>query len=156
MGIENYVAEVLPEEKAAWVARLQAQGRFVCFVGDGINDAIALKQAQTSISLRGAATAATDTAQIILTDESLVQLDQAFALARRFNQNMRNSYITTFGPGLLCLGGIFFFKFKLLSAMVCYNASLVAGLGNAILPALSSESYKPNGHEPFAQSRQIT
>ena len=156
LGIENYVAEVLPEEKAAWVARLQAQGRFVCFVGDGINDAIALKQAQTSISLRGAATAATDTAQIVLTDESLVQLDQAFALARRFKKNMRNSYITTFGPGLLCLGGIFFFKFKLLSAMVCYNASLVAGLGNAILPALSSENYKPNGHEPFAQSRQIT
>lgn len=155
LGIENYVAEVLPEEKAAWVARLQAQGRFVCFVGDGINDAIALKQAQTSISLRGAATAATDTAQIVLTDESLVQLDKAFALARRFDRNMRNSYITTFGPGLLCLGGIFFFKFQLLSAMVCYNASLVAGLGNALLPALSRETDKPTGREPFEQIRQI-
>ncbi len=139
LGIENYVAEVLPEEKAAWVARLQAQGRVVCFVGDGINDAIALKQAHTSISLRGASTAATDTAQIVLTDESLAQLDQVFTLAKRFSNNMRNSYITTFGPGLLCLGGIFFFRFQILSAMICYNASLVAGLGNALLPALRRE-----------------
>lgn len=152
LGIENYVAEVLPEEKAAWVARLQAQGRFVCFVGDGINDSIALKQAQASISLRGAATVATDTAQIVLTDENLAQLDQAFTLAQHFNKNIRNSYITTFGPGLLCLGGIFFFRFKLLSAMVCYNASLVAGLGNALMPVLRRESQKLGTGEVLAQS----
>jgi len=144
LGIDNVVAEVLPEEKARWVQQLQAEGRVVCFVGDGINDAIALKQAHTSISLRGASTAATDTAQIILTDESLAQLDQVFALAQRFRNNMRNSYITTFGPGVLCLGGIFLFKFQLLSAMICYNASLVAGLGNALLPILNNE-LKPPG-----------
>lgn len=140
LGIEHFVAEVLPEEKAEWVKALQAEGRVVCFVGDGLNDAIALKQAHTSISLRGASTAATDTAQIILTDESLIQLDQVFTLAQRFNKNMRNNYITTFGPGLLCLGGIFFFNLQLLSAMVCYNASLVAGLGNALLPVLNSDA----------------
>lgn len=143
LAIDNYVAEVLPEEKAEWVQRLQAEGCFVCMVGDGINDAIALKQAHTSISLRGASTAATDTAQIILTDESLAQLDYAFALAEGFNRNMRNSYITTFGPGVLCLGGIFFYNFELLSAMVCYNISLVAGLGNALLPALNRDVSKP-------------
>lgn len=153
LGIANYVAEVLPEEKAAWVARLQAQGRVVCFVGDGINDAIALKQAHTSISLRGASTAATDTAQIVLTDESLAQLDQVFTLAKRFSTNMRNSYITTFGPGLLCLGGIFFFRFQILSAMICYNASLVAGLGNALLPALRRER-QPAALEDTIQQNQ--
>lgn len=140
LGIDNFVAEVLPEEKAQWVKELQAEGRIVCFVGDGLNDAIALKQAHTSISLRGASTAATDTAQIILTDESLIQLDQVFTLAQRFNKNMRNNYITTFGPGLLCLGGIFFFNLQLLSAMVCYNASLIAGLGNALLPTLNRDT----------------
>ncbi|MCB0062482.1 MAG: heavy metal translocating P-type ATPase, partial [Caldilineaceae bacterium] len=146
LEIDNFAAEVLPEEKAQWVQQLQAEGRVVCFVGDGLNDAIALKQAHTSISLRGASTAATDTAQIILTDESLHQLDQVFALAQRFNTNMRNNYITTFGPGLLCLGGIFFFNFQILSAMICYNASLVAGLGNAILPTLNSEANPSNSH----------
>lgn len=136
LGIEDYFAEVLPATKAQLVARLQAEGRVVCFVGDGINDAIALKQAHTSISVRGASTAATDTAQIILTDESLAQLDNVFAVAQRFADNQQISYITTFGPGLLCLGGIYFFNFQILSALVCYNASLVAGLTNALLPTL--------------------
>jgi P-type E1-E2 ATPase len=139
LGIDHYFAEVLPEEKAKIVARLQAEGRFVCFVGDGINDAIALKQAHTSISLRGASTAATDTAQIILTDESLQQLDTVFDLAQRFAANQTAGYLTTFGPGLLCLGGIFFLKFKILSALICYNISLVAGLTNALLPTLQQE-----------------
>ncbi len=146
LGIDNFVAEVLPEEKAAWVKQLQSEGRAVCFVGDGINDAIALKQAHTSISLRGASNAATDTAQIILTNENLAQLDQVFTLAQRFNTNLRNSYITTFGPGLFCLGGIFFFKFQILSAMICYNASLVAGLGNALLPAWNRDSVLPDAN----------
>jgi len=132
LGIEHYFAEVLPEQKAQIVAQLQAEGRAVCFVGDGINDAIALKQAHTSISLRGASTAATDTAQMILTDESIQQLDTVFDLAHRFAANQRIGYLTTFGPGVLCLGGIFFFKFQILSAMICYNISLVAGLTNAL------------------------
>jgi len=50
----------------------------VCYVGDGINDAIALKQANVSVSLRGASTAATDTAQVILRHEKLAQLIQLF------------------------------------------------------------------------------
>ena len=139
LGIDHYFAEVLPEAKAQLVARLQAEGRFVCFVGDGINDAIALKKAHTSISLRGASTAATDTAQIVLTDESLEQLAHVFEMAQRFHDNQRISYITTFGPGLFCLGGIFFFNFQILSALICYNVSLVAGLTNALLPILRRE-----------------
>ena len=139
LGIDAYFAEVLPEEKAQIVARLQAEGRFVCFVGDGINDAIALKQAHASISLRGASTAATDTAQIVLTDESIQQLDTVFNLAQRFAFQQQIGYLTTFGPGLLCLGGIFFFKFQILSAMICYNVSLVAGLTNALFPTRQEE-----------------
>jgi len=47
------------------VAKLQAEGRTACFVGDGINDSIALKKADVSISLRGASSLATDTAQVV-------------------------------------------------------------------------------------------
>ncbi len=140
LGIDHYFAEVLPEEKAKIVARLQDEGRYVCFVGDGINDAIALKQAHTSISLRGASTAATDTAQIILTDESLNGIERTFELAQQFATNQRGNYLTTFGPGLFCLGGIYFFNFQILGALICYNASLVAGLTNALLPTLWRDS----------------
>ena len=59
LGIDRYFSEVLPEDKAALVERLQEEGKSVCFVGDGINDSIALKKANVSVSLRGATTAAT-------------------------------------------------------------------------------------------------
>ena len=68
LGIDNYFAETLPENKASLIANLQEEGRKVCFVGDGINDGVALKKANVSISLRGASTVATDTAGIILMD----------------------------------------------------------------------------------------
>jgi len=66
LDIQHYFAETLPEEKGALIEQLQAQGKRICFVGDGINDTIAMKKSYVSISLRGATTAATDTAQVVL------------------------------------------------------------------------------------------
>ena len=68
LGIDHYFAEVLPQDKAQLIEQLQEKGKSVCFVGDGINDSIALKKANVSISLCGASTIATDTAGIILMD----------------------------------------------------------------------------------------
>lgn len=144
LGIDRYFAETLPEAKAKLVAHLQQAGRSVCFVGDGINDAIALRQANVSISLRGAATAAMDTAQIILMDQSLNQLGDVFDLARKFDTNIKTCWITTIAPGLLCVGGVFFLRFGIFSSIMLYNLSLVAGVSNAMLPWLS---YKALQHE---------
>ncbi|MEM7134105.1 MAG: heavy metal translocating P-type ATPase, partial [Chloroflexota bacterium] len=60
LGIDRVFANVLPEQKADLVRELQEQGKQVMFVGDGINDSIALKQAQISVSIAGATTVATD------------------------------------------------------------------------------------------------
>ncbi len=65
LGMDLYFAGVLPADKVDSVARLPAEGRKVCFVSDGINDSIALKEADVSISLRGASTFATDTAHVV-------------------------------------------------------------------------------------------
>ena len=77
--MDRYFAEVLPQDKAKYVELLQKEGRTVCFVGDGINDSIALKKANVSISLRGASTIATDTAQVVFHGR---ELDQTPAPAR--------------------------------------------------------------------------
>jgi P-type E1-E2 ATPase len=61
LGVDRYFGEVLPQDKAKYVELLQKEGRTVCFVGDGVNDSIALKKANVSISLRGPSTVATDT-----------------------------------------------------------------------------------------------
>ena len=82
LGIEQYFAETLPEDKASLIGQLQEEGRSVCFIGDGINDTIALKRANVSVSLSGATSAAMDTAQIIMMDGQLVHLDTLIRIVR--------------------------------------------------------------------------
>jgi heavy metal translocating P-type ATPase len=139
LGIDHYFAEVLPEEKANLVEKLQQEGRFVCFVGDGINDSIALKKAQVSISIRGASSIATDTAQIVLMDGSLSQLGSLFQLAQDFSANMKMTQALTLGPGVVCIGGVFFLHFGILSSLLLFNLSLVAGVANAMRPLLRQQ-----------------
>ncbi len=136
LGIEHYFAETLPEQKADLIAGLRANGKFVGFVGDGINDAIALKQANVSISLRGASTAATDTAQIILMDGQLNKLKPLFEIAQAFESNMRTNYWLTIAPGVICLGGLFFFHLSIVGGLTTYYAGKVVGFGNTMLPLL--------------------
>lgn len=139
LGIEHYFAETLPENKANLIEQLQAEGKAVCFVGDGINDSIALKKANVSISLSGASTIATDTATIILMDGSLNQLDELFELADKLDYNMKGNLVSSILPGVITIGGAFFFHFGILSAIMIYNVGLVAGVANAMWPMISHQ-----------------
>ena len=134
LGIDHYFANTLPEEKAGHVERLQAAGRTICFVGDGINDSIALKKAQVSVSLCGATSVATDTAQIVLMDTTLNQLSTLFDLAGQFDANLKAGFAIAMSPGFVVIGGVFFANLGLIGALVLANASLVAGLGMAMSP----------------------
>ncbi len=136
LGIDHYFAETLPQNKADIVEQLQNEGKSVCFVGDGINDSIALKKANVSISLRGASTAATDTASIILMDESLKQIVPLLNLASDLEANLSNSVILTVVPGIICAGGVFFFHLGLVSSIIWCNVALVGSLSNAMLPLI--------------------
>jgi heavy metal translocating P-type ATPase len=140
LGIDDYFAGVLPQDKSRQVERLQKEGRRVCFVGDGINDAIALKTADVSVSLRGASSLATNTAQIILMDESLRQLTQLFEVAGEYNANLRTLMTTTFGPGFASLAAVFLLGAGNGTALGLFNLSMIAGLVNGIWPALQQAS----------------
>ncbi|MGF1525585.1 MAG: heavy metal translocating P-type ATPase [Candidatus Competibacterales bacterium] len=134
LGIEHYFAETLPENKADLVAGLQREGRKVCFIGDGINDSIALKRADVSISLLGATTVATDTAHVVFMDESLEQLNFLFVLGDEYKVNMRNSLLTTVIPGGAVIGGVFLLGMGIFGGVLIYNLGLAAGVINAVLP----------------------
>ena len=136
IGIDRYFAEVLPQDKSELVKQLQDEGRKVCFVGDGINDAIALKQATVSVSLSGATTAATDTAQTILMDGTLEHLPTLFEVGDRFDGNMRGNIAAAIAPAVASIGGIFFFGTGVRLAIVMYNVSVASSLINATLPSL--------------------
>ncbi|MBP7961868.1 MAG: heavy metal translocating P-type ATPase [Caldilineaceae bacterium] len=134
LGIPHYFANTLPENKAAMVEQLQSEGRSVCFVGDGINDSIALKKANVSVSLRGASTAATDTAQVVLMAQSLRQLPYLFDLAHEFDSNMKAGFAAAVGQGVVVISGALLGWVGILGGTLIWEVGLLAGLGVAMLP----------------------
>jgi Cu2+-exporting ATPase len=134
LGMDRYFAQVLPADKADYVERLQREGRKVCFVGDGINDAIALKKANVSISLRGATSIATDTAHVVFMEQSLGKLCELRDIARDLDRNVRNSWLMILGPNLACIGGVFTLGFGIGASVVTNNIAALAALANGLLP----------------------
>jgi heavy metal translocating P-type ATPase len=139
LSADGWYAEALPADKAALIARLQSEGRKVCFIGDGINDAIALKQAHVSISLAGATLAAIDTAHVILMDESLAQLPTLFALAQRFERTQRLMMAPVLGTSLLCITGVYLWGWGLTAATILDQISLIGGASVIMQPRLAPE-----------------
>jgi len=134
LGMDRYFAQVLPADKADYVEKLQQEGRKVCFVGDGINDAIALKKANVSISLRGATSIATDTAHVVFMEQSLGKLCELRDIARDLDRNVRNSWLMILGPNLACIGGVFTLGFGIGASVVTNNIAALAALANGLLP----------------------
>ncbi len=134
LGIEHYFAEVLPEDKANIIKKLQEEGKFVCYVGDGINDSIALKRANVSISLRGASSVAIDTAQVVLMDESLKELVPLFELSDKFLSNQHSNFVHLFAPSFVGIIGAFFFHFSFYHSAILNQVGFITGLSNSMLP----------------------
>jgi heavy metal translocating P-type ATPase len=144
LGMDRYFAEVLPQEKARYVELLQREGRTVCFVGDGINDSIALKKANVSISLRGASTIATDTAQIVFMEESLAKICTLMDVSHALENNVRRSWRLILLPNTLCVAGVFIFGFNIWHSVLFNNVSTLLGLANGLLPLRRAQKVQEN------------
>ena len=138
LGIGSYYAETLPEDKARIISELQAHGRRVCFIGDGINDGLALKTANVSISMSGASTLAVDNAQILMQSGSLEQLDELFSLAKRFEREQR--VIAGIARGVTFASGLGFLLLGLELPVIVWIYLAAAGSTLAVssLPRLRS------------------
>jgi Cu2+-exporting ATPase len=134
LGMDRYFAQVLPADKADYVEKLQKEGRKVCFVGDGINDAIALKKANVSISLRGATSIATDTAHVVFMEQSLGKLCELRDIARDLKRNVRNSWLMILAPNIACIAGVFTLGFGIGMSVLTNNVASLAALANGLLP----------------------
>lgn len=134
LEVDEYFAGVLPGDKADYVEKLQKQGRKVCFVGDGINDSIALKKANVSISLRGASSIATDTAQIVFMEESLHRLCELRDIAHDLDKNVRRSWYMILAPNAFCILGAFTMGFGIMASVLTNNVAALGALANGMLP----------------------
>jgi Cu+-exporting ATPase len=110
VGIDRVLAEVLPEDKASEVKKLQAEGKIVAMVGDGINDAPALAQADVGIAIGSGTDVAKETGNVILVKDDLLDvvagIQVAKATLRKIKENMiwalgYNTLAIPFGMGVL-------------------------------------------------------
>ena len=95
-GIAHYQASVLPQDKAAFVSRLQAEGRKVAMVGDGINDSAALAQADLSIAMGGGSDIAMDVAKMTIISSDLAKIPEALCLSRLTVRTIRQNLFWAF------------------------------------------------------------
>lgn len=95
-GIENFKAEVLPQQKAEFVKQLQAEGKTVAMVGDGINDSTALAQAEVSIAMGKGSDIAMDVAKMTIISSDLTKIPLAIKLSKQTVSTIRQNLFWAF------------------------------------------------------------
>ncbi|WP_340063702.1 heavy metal translocating P-type ATPase [Ascidiimonas aurantiaca] len=121
-GINNFHAGMLPEDKALFIKKLQAEGKIVAMAGDGINDAQALAQADVSIAMGKGTDIAIDVAKITLTTADLLYIPKAIELSRQTVRGIRQNLFWAFIYNLigipLAAGILYPFNGFLLNPMI--------------------------------------
>jgi len=159
LGMDSYYYDITPENKADIVEQLQKSGKSVCFIGDGINDAIAMKQANVSISIHGATSIATDVAEIILMDGTLIHLAEIFKVSKDLESNLQNSFKICIVPSIIKIGGLLLLNFGILTGIIIDIIFLFIAIGNSMLPLNRIEHEKPtlqiDGKDKLAQKTTL-
>ena len=150
LGLDDYFAEVLPEEKAGIVEALQKKGEIVCFIGDGINDAIAMKKADVSISLSGASALAQDAAEVIFMDGDLAHMGYLFNVSKKLNTNLKNILSLTVAPGIINVLGAFVLNFNVLTSLI-----VSVGFGYFATTAAMNASKSVDSEEERAAQKKM-
>lgn len=133
LGLDEFHAELLPENKVAFVKKLKEEGHIVAMAGDGINDAPAIATADIGLAMgEGGTDISMETADVVLMADKLMQFSHAYSLSKATIRNMKQNTYFAVATVFILLIGVLMGSVHLASGMFIHEASVILVILNAM------------------------
>lgn len=159
LGIKNFVAEVLPEDKEREIEKLQAAGKKVAMIGDGVNDAPALVRANLGMAIGAGTDVAIESADAVLVKNNLLDAVSAIKLSRAVMKNIRENLFWAFFYNVICIplaAGIFYPSFGIKLSPMIGAAAMSLSSVCVVLNALRLRFFKVERQETLTEQKIST
>lgn len=144
LGLTEAHGHMLPEDKSAYIEKLQAEGQIVAFVGDGINDSPSLAIADIGIAMGSGTDVAIETSDVVLMNSDFKHLAHALGLTKSISRNMKQNIVIAIGVVIILLTGLLFSDWMNMSiGMLAHEASIFV----VILNGMRLLRYRLKGQE---------